>query len=120
MNRGACIKIGDNTGISGTSICAILGVEIGNNVLIGANVIISDNDFHPLNWASRLICSKIESNLAKKVIIKDNVFIGTSCIILKGVTINKNSVIGAGSVVVNDVEEGCIYAGNPARLIRYI
>jgi acetyltransferase-like isoleucine patch superfamily enzyme len=57
---------------------------------------------------------------AKPVIIEDNVFIGACAIILKGVTIGKNSIIGAGSVVVSNVPKNVIVAGNPAKVIKVI
>ena len=57
---------------------------------------------------------------AKPVIIKDGAFIGTDCIILKGVTIGEKSVIGAGSVVTKSVPDGEIWAGNPAKFIRKV
>ena len=50
--------------------------------------------------------------------IEDNVFVGSRSIILKGVTIGKDSVIGAGSVVVRSIPPGVIAAGNPAKVIR--
>lgn len=56
----------------------------------------------------------------KPVIIKDGAFIGTDCIILKGVTIGEKSVIGAGSVVTKSVPDGEIWAGNPAKFIRKV
>lgn len=52
--------------------------------------------------------------------ICDNVFIGAKCIILKGVTIGENSVIGAGSVVTKNVPANQIWAGNPAKFIKNV
>ena len=49
--------------------------------------------------------------------VKDNCFIGANVIVMLGVTIGPNAVIGAGSVVTKDVPEGTVYAGNPARFI---
>ena len=54
------------------------------------------------------------------VTIEDDVWIGTNCIILKGVTIGARSVIGAGSVVTKNIPADCIAAGNPCRVIGKI
>jgi acetyltransferase-like isoleucine patch superfamily enzyme len=60
--------------------------------------------------------------MAKKrpVVINDNVFIGAHSTILKGVTIGKNSVIGACSVITKDIPDNEIWAGNPAKFIKSI
>ena len=50
--------------------------------------------------------------------IQKNVWIGARSIILPGVTIQSDSIIGAGSVVTNDVPSNSIFAGNPAKLIK--
>ena len=52
--------------------------------------------------------------------IEDNAFVGARSMILKGITIGKNSIIGAGSVVTKSVPENEIWAGNPARFVRKI
>ena len=118
LREGAVIKIGADTGLSGTTICAAISVNIGKQCLIGANVTIVDNDFHTLNPINRRHNTNPTDISACPVIIEDNVFIGTNVIILKGVTIGKNSVIGAGSVVVGNVPENVVVAGNPAKVIR--
>ena len=118
ISSKALIKIADNVGISGGSIVAMEEINIGNGVLIGANCLIIDNDFHPINSPDRRFSQK---NISSAPInIEDNVFIGANSIILKGVTIAKNSVIGAGSVVTKDVSENSIVAGNPAKEIGKI
>lgn len=113
------IIIGDNVGISGSSICACESVIIGNNVLIGSGCLITDTDSHPVDWNDRR-----ENNNDKKGIspvkICDDVFIGARSIILKGVTIGERSVVGAGSVVSKDVPPDCIVAGNPAKVVRFL
>ena len=110
------IKIGDNLGLTGGTICAMKSIIIGNRVALGANAIISDTDFHPLDPEYRKIFPN--EGISKQIIIEDDVFIGMHCMILKGTQIGKGSVIGAGSVVSGIVPPGVIYAGNPARLIR--
>jgi acetyltransferase-like isoleucine patch superfamily enzyme len=118
LRPGATIAIGKNVGMSGGAICAAVRVEIGNDCLIGANVVISDTDFHPLSPVGRRYNMNQNEIAASPVIIEDNVFIGTGAIILKGVRVGKNSVIGAGAVVTKDIPANSIAAGNPARLIK--
>ncbi len=114
------IRIGDETGISGGTICAAERVTIGNRCLIGANVIIIDTDFHTENYTGRYNDSNIYEVKVKPVSIEDDVFIGTGSIVLKGVTIGRNSIIGAYSVVVTSIPANAIAAGNPAKVIRLI
>ncbi len=118
LRPGAEIIIGKNTGISGGSICAAIRIEIGNECLLGANVTIVDTDFHAINPKGRRFNNNPRDIKSKPTIIEDNVFIGTGVTILKGVRIGRNSVIGAGSVVITDVPENSVAAGSPARLIR--
>jgi acetyltransferase-like isoleucine patch superfamily enzyme len=113
---GASIKIGSGCGFSGVSIGCAESITIGNNVLVGANVVITDFDWHNVDPLKR----KDPCTSLKPVIIEDNVFIGLNSIIWKGVTIGKNSVIGANSVVTKSIPENCIAAGNPARIIKSI
>lgn len=120
LREGATIKIGAETGMSGTTICAAVSVSIGNQCLIGANVTIVDTDFHPIIPKNRRHNSNPADIGASPVTIADNVFIGAGSIILKGVSIGKNSVIGAGSVVTKDVPENVIVAGNPAIILRQL
>jgi maltose O-acetyltransferase len=56
---------------------------------------------------------------ARPVIIGKNVWITSRCVILGGVTIGDNSIIGAGSVVTKDIPANCFAAGNPCRVISY-
>lgn len=77
-------------------------------------------DFHSLNPEIRASNKDSENRLCAPVEIKHNAFIGARCIILKGVTIGENSVIGAGSVVTKSVPANQVWAGNPAKFIRNI
>lgn len=109
--KKAEIIIGDNVGISGSSIVAAESVRIGDNVLIGANCMIIDNDFHQLSSEGRRY-SKTDIGI-EPVLIGNNVFIGANTIILKGTFIGDNAVIGAGSVVRGKIPENSIAFGNP-------
>lgn len=117
---GAKIIIGADVGMSGVSICAKEMVMIGRNCLLGANVVIADNDFHAIKSENRRYNRSDEDIPAREIIIGDNVWIGANCYIMKGVTIGDNSVIGAMSVVTKSVPANCIAAGNPARIIRHL
>lgn len=117
MTTGSQIVIGDNVGISGSTICARNQIVIGNNVLIGSGCIITDSDAHPLNWKDRK--EEVSKNIkSAPVIIGDDVFIGARSIILKGVEIGDKAVVGAGSVVTKNVPANTIVAGNPAVVVK--
>lgn len=120
MRPDALIQIGEDTGISGATICAATTITIGKRCLLGANVVISDNDFHPLAPTDRRYNNDEDAIASSPITIGDDVFLGLGAIILKGVTIGNGSIIGAGSVVTKDVPKLAIAAGNPARIVRYI
>ena len=105
----AKLTIGDKCSFSGVSIWCHKEITIGNNVRVGANVTIMDSDQHT---------DDPRAGRDKPVKIEDNVWIGGGVTILKGVTIGKNSLIGAGSVVVKSIPENVIAAGNPCKVIR--
>ena len=111
------ISVGDETSFSNNvQVIAEQSVTIGSHCLIGDSVLIFDSDFHHLSVAGR---HRLPGACAP-VVIEDNVFVGSRSIILKGVTIGRNSVIGAGSVVTSSIPPGVIAAGNPAKVVRQI
>jgi acetyltransferase-like isoleucine patch superfamily enzyme len=118
LHEGASITIGDQTGVSGASICAAGRISIGKRVLIGADAMIADTDFHPLDSLPRSGKPVPEAAPTDYVDIGDDVFIGARAVVLRGVTIGRGSVIGAGSVVTRSVPPMSIAAGVPARVIR--
>lgn len=105
------IRIGNNCGFSGTVIGCFDSIEIGDNVKCGANTLITDSDWH---------LDDPRAGLPKAVSIKDNVWLGEGCKILKGVTIGENTVIGAGAVVTKSIPANVIAAGNPCKVIKQI
>lgn len=113
----AKIEIGNNVGVSGATIYARKAIVIGDNTLIGGNVKILDNDFHPLEVEARNkdIKEKIRD---REIIIGKNCFIGCNSIILKGSKIGDGSVIGAGSIVSGNFPKNSVIAGNPAKVIK--
>lgn len=119
LRADARISIGQDTGLSGVVICSADTVKIGKQCLFGADVLVADTDFHPLAPTNRRF-EKLDKVFAAPVVIGDNVFIGTRSMILKGVTIGADSVIGAGSLVVSDIPSGVVAGGVPARVLRAI
>lgn len=113
------IDIGCKSGISNSTFVASNSITVGENVLIGGSCKFYDTDFHPIDVNDRLNDNKTEIKTSP-IEIQDNVFIGAHCIVLKGVTIGRGSVIGAGSVVTKSVPERELWAGNPAHFIRKI
>lgn len=115
--HGGAITIGENAGISGATIYAMERITIGNEVLIGANCKIIDNDFHPLRAELRNP-QKVEDIKKRPIVIGDGCFIGANSIILKGTTLGRNCVVGAGSVVCGTFPDSVIIAGNPAKVVK--
>ena len=107
--EGAVLEIGSRCGMSATVVAAAQRVTIGDGVLCGANVTICDTDGHHPDPRRRH-----EPGPSTPVVIEDNVWLGMNVILLKGVTIGRDAVIGAGSVVTKPVPTGMIAAGNPA------
>ena len=117
VGEKGCVRIGNGSGLSNSAIVSYCSVDIGENVFIGGNCVIYDTDFHSLNLTKRIADIDDDIN-SKPVVIKDGAFIGGSSIILKGVTIGKESIVGAGSVVTHNIPDGEIWGGNPAQFIR--
>lgn len=109
LAEGAVLEIGRRCGLSATVVAAAERVTIGDDVLCGANVTICDTDWHHPDPRRRH-----EPGPSAPVVIEDNVWLGMNVIVLKGVTIGRDAVIGAGSVVTKPVPAGMIAAGNPA------
>jgi len=115
-SKSAEIIIGDHCGFSAVVLGAKESIKIGNDVIVGANVLITDFDWHAINPGER----RHGIPESSPVVIANNVFIGYSSTILKGVTIGENSVIGANSVVTKNIPANVIAAGNPCRVIKAI
>ena len=118
ISAGARVEIGNDVGMSGVCIVCAKLIRIGSEVLIGANVMLIDSDFHPIRPVGRRFSDDVDQIKIAPVIIGDNVFIGTGALILKGVTVGDDAVIAAGSVVTaGTYPAGAILGGNPARVI---
>lgn len=118
VNKNSILSIGNNVGMSNTSIIANNKIIIEDNVMIGGGTRIFDSDFHPIDYLSRI--NNLNDIKTGPITIKEGVFIGTSCIILKDVCIGKHSIIGAGSIVTKNIPDYEIWAGNPAKFIRKV
>lgn len=99
-------------------------INIGNNVMIAPDVKIFTAT-HSVNLSERMPerkspCASICDTIALPVTIEEGVWIGGNVTILPGITIGRNSVIGAGSVVVKDIPANSIAVGNPCRVIKSI
>ena len=127
LGEHAQVQIGNHCYFTNAVLLSELDIRIGNFVMIGWNTTIADTDFHPIAPAQRVVDAIALSPLGnmadrppiprKAVIIDDDVWIGASVVILKGVHIGKGAFIEPGSVVTRDVPPGARVIGNPARPI---
>lgn len=118
VEPGASLSIGNDVGMSSTRMWIHDSVTIGNHVKIGACVLITDTDAHPLDYMARR--SSNDGTKSAPIVIEDDVWVGAHTIILKGVSIGARSVIGAGSVVTRSIPADCVAAGNPCRVIKML
>ena len=93
-------------------------VEIGSKVTIGGGVQFITHDGSSRLFRERLPGMNPYGNRFGTIIVHDNCFIGNCAILLPGIEIGPDSVVGAGSVVTKSVPPGMIYAGNPAHAIK--
>lgn len=119
VGRQGVLSIDEGAAISNSTIVSNKEVYIGKDVYIGGDCKIYDTDFHSLKYEERIL-NNDPGVRSKEVKINKGAFIGTGTIILKGVSIGEEAVIGAGSVVTSDIPSKQIWAGNPARYIRDI
>jgi len=122
------VRIGNYCYLDACTLLAEHEIQIGNYVMIGWGTTISDTDFHPLEPAERICDAIALSPLSKdrarpkiaaySVTIRDAVFIGPACTILKGVMIGEGVFIEPGSVVTRDVPAHAHVRGNPATIVQ--
>ncbi|MBN1603417.1 MAG: N-acetyltransferase [Chitinispirillaceae bacterium] len=109
-------KIGNNCKISShTFVCE--GVIIEDRVFVGHSVTFINDRFPRSTNDDGLMKNESEWSL-EPTIVKEGASIGSGSVIMCGITIGRNAIVGAGSVVTKNVEPGTIVAGNPARYIR--
>ena len=111
--EGAEMNIGSHSFINTNSVINCFErIDIGSNMAISDNVSITDSDSHNL-----IVDGKVSNNTSP-VIIEDHVWIGKNAVILKGITIGRDSVVAAGAVVTKSVPQGCLVGGVPAKIIK--
>lgn len=116
MDYGYQTSIGARTFInSGAVILDVGRVRIGADVQIGPNVQLL-TPTHPLDPEVR----RTGAEAAEPIAIEDNVWLGGGVIVCPGVTIGRDTVVGAGAVVTEDLPARVLAVGNPARVIRHL
>lgn len=121
--KGLGVIMGENTlsnlGLTIIRPGNVICVKIGDNVSIAPNVtFICDSCANNGKLINQIPYVKDVLTRSGRIVVEDEVWIGTNVTIFPGVKVGKCSIIGAGSVVLEDVEEYSIYAGVPARKIR--
>jgi acetyltransferase-like isoleucine patch superfamily enzyme len=122
LGPGATVKIGSFALLNGARIISDVEITIGDHCLISWNVVLMDTYRYSFDAAMRR--KQLEAHTppsesgAKPVHIGNNVWIGFDSCVLPGVRIGEGSVVGARSVVAEDVPPMTVVAGNPARIIR--
>jgi acetyltransferase-like isoleucine patch superfamily enzyme len=112
---GLNIRVGRRVFINqNCTLYDVAGISIGDGVMIGPNVSILTTS-HPVEPSERRAYI-----IGKPITIEDNVWIAAGVTVLGGVTVGKNSVLAAGSVVTKDVSPNTLVGGNPATIIRSI
>ncbi len=86
-------------------------VTIGSNSMIFAHINPTANEFLKKHGYPRTV---------KPVVVKKGAVISVGCIVIAGVTIGENAMVGAGSVVTNNIPDNCVAVGNPARVVKKI
>jgi acetyltransferase-like isoleucine patch superfamily enzyme len=110
------IKIGSETTIEHATLSATesKSIEIGKDCMLSNNISIQTSDSHSI--ISSINHKRI--NGPGNVVLKDHVWIAPRVNILKGITIESGSVVGIGSIVTKDIPQNCVFAGNPAKMIK--
>ncbi len=113
VKKGGKLIIGNNVRLNGPIISASNEIRIGNNCRIAPQVYLMDGDFHAVE-------NRLSAGKSKPIIIEDDAWLATRCMVLKGVTIGKGAVVAAGAVVTKDVPPYTMVAGVPAKPVKQI
>ena len=115
VNNGVGDVLIGNDATIGMSNVLIGPVQIGNNVIIAQNVVISGLNH---NYEDVNLPIQAQGVRTARIMVEDDCWIGANAVITAGITIGKHSIIAAGAVVTKNVPAFCIAAGNPARIIK--
>ncbi|HET7928417.1 MAG TPA: sugar O-acetyltransferase [Actinomycetota bacterium] len=111
---GYRIRIGARTFVNyGLVALDVASITIGDDVQVGPNVQLL-TPTHPVEPDAR----RAKWEAAEPIAIEANVWLGGGVIVLPGVTVGENTVVGAGSIVTKDLPPNVVAAGNPARVVR--
>ena len=118
----ASITIGNHCSIGEYNhITACNKITIGDGLLTGRYVIISDNSHGGLSEEEANIQPSLRNLKSKgEVVIGNNVWLGDKVAVLSGVHIGNNVIVAANAVVTKDLQDGCVAAGVPAKIIKQI
>jgi acetyltransferase-like isoleucine patch superfamily enzyme len=116
--KGGCIRIGDNTHIQPRCqfTACLVSIEIGCGVSIAPACAFYSYDH---GVAASDLIGRQPLTTKGRILVDDDAWLGYGVIVLSGVHIGKGAVIGAGAVVTNDVPDGAIAAGVPARVVKF-
>lgn len=111
------LEIGDGTSIAGWCVLsAALDVRIGRKVLFARNVYIADHRHGFGDPHTAILDQPIED--LRPVVVEDGAWLGQNVVLLPGVTVGRGAVVGANSVIREDVPPRCVVAGSPGRVVR--
>ncbi|MEV6600895.1 sugar O-acetyltransferase [Actinoplanes sp. NPDC051346] len=116
VDYGSRIRVGARTFANfGLIALDVAPITIGEDVQLGTNVQLL-TPTHPVDPEPR----RAKWEAARPIVIGDNVWLGSGVIVLPGITIGENTVVGAGSIVTRDLPANVVAVGNPARVTRTI
>ncbi len=114
INYGPGVSFGSDCFLNfGCTLLALGGITIEDDVFIGPHCVLA-TEYHPEEPSLR------HTLLTKPIVIRQNAWLGANVTVLAGVTIGRNAIVAAGSVVTKDVPDNSVVAGTPARVIREI
>lgn len=109
------IAIGDNVLVmNGVRVSSASSITIGDGCMLGNFCYLSDSDWHDIHDRTCM------PGGSAPIVLERGAWIGDSAIVLKGVRVGENSIVGAGAVVTKDVPPNVIVAGNPARVVKHL